>query len=310
MKLLKGEAFERARTFVAEQGRDLDRRLLSHYFDNGPAAAVMEELPNYQNDDGGFGNGLEPDVQMPGSSVLTTTMALRILREVGATSEDEIVQKAIEYLMAQYDSTRRIWPIVPPEVDDFPHAPWWNFENTADTFGHFLANPRAEVVGYLHEYRELAPAALVEQLTEEVVEHAGALPDEMNMYDFLCYVHLAETAGLPQPWKGTLTEVLARRARYVAAGSPEELEQPSARPLWLAPAPTSMLADALKSEVDMNLDFDIEHQNPDGSWSPAWSWYGQYEEAWEQAEQQWKSCLTVEILKALKEFGRIEGLEG
>ena len=83
-----------------------------------------------------------------------------------------------------------------------------------------------------------------------------------------------------------------------------------ARPLWLAPGPTSILAETLKSEVDMNLDFDIEHQNPDGSWSPAWSWYGQYPEAWEQAEQHWKSCLTVEILKALKEFGRIEGLQG
>ena len=93
MKLLKGEAFERARTFVAEQGRELDRRLLSHYFDDGPAAAVMEELANYQNEDGGFGNGLEPDIQMPGSSVLTTTMALRILREVEATSEDEIVRR-------------------------------------------------------------------------------------------------------------------------------------------------------------------------------------------------------------------------
>ena len=58
----------------------------------------------------------------------------------------------------------------------------------------------------------------------------------------------------------------------------------------------------------MNLDFDIEHQNSDGSWSPTWTWYGQYPEVWEQAELHWKSCLTVEILKALKEFGRIEGL--
>ena len=310
MKLLSGDSFEKARTFVVEQGREIDRRLLSHYFDGGPAAAVVEELSDYQNEDGGFGRGLEPDVQMPGSSVLTTTMGLRMLREVKATSSDEIVRKAIGYLMAQYDSSRRVWPIVPQEVDEFPHAPWWSFENTAETFGHFLANPRAEVVGYLHEYRELAPAGLLEQLTEEVAEHIVALPDEMNMYDFICCVHLAETPDLPQPWKDTLTEVLTRRARYVAARSPEELEQPSARPLWLAPAPASILAQTLTNEVHMNLDFDVEHQNADGSWSPAWSWYGQYPEAWEQAEQQWKSCLTVEVLKALKEFGRIEGLEG
>ncbi|MCY3736646.1 MAG: hypothetical protein OXG13_09620 [Gemmatimonadaceae bacterium] len=310
MKLLSADSFDRARTFVVEQGREMDRRLLSFHFEDGPPAAVLEELANYQNEDGGFGRGLEPDVQMPGSSVLTTTMALRILREVKATSSDEIVRKALEYLMTQYDSSRRVWPIVPQEVDEFPHAPWWNFENTAETFGHFLANPRAEVVGYLHQYQELAPAGLTRELTEAVVEHIAGLPDEMNMYDFICCVHLVETPDLPQPWRDTLAELLTRRARYVVAGSPEELKQPSARPLWLAPTPTSVLAETLKSEVEMNLDFDIEHQNPDGSWSPAWSWYGQYPEAWERAEQQWKSCLTVEVLKALREFGRIEGLEG
>ena len=305
MKLLSSDSFERARTFVTERGRELDRRLLSYHFDDGPQAAVLEELANYQNEDGGFGRGLEPDVQMPGSSVITTTIALRILREVRATSNDEIVGKAVRYLVAQYDSSRKIWPIVPQEVDEYPHAPWWNFENTADTFGQFLANPRAEVVGYLHEYPELAPADLTRELTEEVVEHIAGLPDDMNMYDFLCCVHLVETPQLPHRWKDALTQILIQRAHHVVAGSPEELKQPSARPLWLGPTPTSILAETLKSEVEMNLDFDVEHQNPDGSWSPAWSWYGQYPEAWEQAELQWKSCLTVEVLKALKEFGRI-----
>ena len=111
----------------------------------------------------------------------------------------------------------------------------------------------------------------------------------------------------PQAAKDTLAEILIQRAHSVAVHTPEELMGPSARPLWLAAAPTSLLAETLKGEVDMNLDFDIEHQNSDGSWSPTWTWYGQYPEVWEQAEHHWKSCLTVEILKALKEFGRIEG---
>ena len=66
MKLLSADSFDRARTFVMEQGREMDRRLLSFHFDDGPRAAVLEELANYQNEDGGFGRGLEPDVQMPG----------------------------------------------------------------------------------------------------------------------------------------------------------------------------------------------------------------------------------------------------
>ena len=103
MKLLTSDSFEKARTFVMEQGRELERRLLSYYFDDGTPAAVLSELASYQNQDGGFGNGLEPDIQLPDSSVITTTIALRILREVGATSDDEIVRKAIQYLLAEYD---------------------------------------------------------------------------------------------------------------------------------------------------------------------------------------------------------------
>ena len=163
-------------------------------------------------------------------------------------------------------------------------------------------------MGYLYEYHKLAPTDLTKQLTVEVIEYIKTLPDEMNMYDFICCVHLVETAALPQSAKDTLAEILIQRAHSVAVHTPEELTQPSARPLWLAHTSTSLLAETLKSEVDMNLDFDIEHQNSDGSWSPTWTWYGQYPEVWEQAEQHWKSCLTVEILKALKEFGRIEGL--
>ena len=184
MKLLTSDSFEKARTFVIDQGRELERRLLSYYFADGTPAAVLDELANYQNQDGGFGNGLEPDIQLPDSSVITTTIALRILREVKATSNDEIVRKAIQYLLAAYDSTQNRWSIVPQEVDEYPHAPWWNFENTADTFGNFLANPRAEVVGYLHEYHELVPTDLTKQLTVEVIEHIKTLPDEMKHVRF------------------------------------------------------------------------------------------------------------------------------
>ena len=308
MKLLTSDSFEKARTFVMEQGRELERRLLSYYFDDGTPTAVLDELANYQNQDGGFGNGLEPDLQLSDSSVITTTIALRILREVKATSSDEIVRKAIQYLLAEYDSTQSTWPIVPQAVDEYPHAPWWNFENTADTFGNFLANPRAEVVGYLHEYHELVPTDLTKQLTVEVIEHIKTLPDEMNMYDFICYVHLVETANLPHSSKDTLAAILLQRAHLCQIRRRSHAGRTDGTPLWLAATPTSLLAETLKSEVDMNLDFDIEHQNSDGSWSPTWTWYGQYPEAWEQAEQHWQSCLTVEILKALKEFGRIEGL--
>ena len=70
-------------------------------------------------------------------------------------------------------------------------------------------------------------------------------------------------------------------------------------------AALSPLAAELKDEVEMNLDFEIEQQGEDGSWSPNFSWDDQYPEAWRTAKKEWKSRLTVDILKTLKDFGRI-----
>ena len=39
MKLLTSDSFEKARTFVMEQGRELERRLLAFYFDDGTPPA-------------------------------------------------------------------------------------------------------------------------------------------------------------------------------------------------------------------------------------------------------------------------------
>ena len=78
------------------------------------------------------------------------------------------------------------------------------------------------------------------------------------------------------------------------------------KPLWLVTSPKSPLAAGLQDEVEMNLDFEIEQQGEDGAWSPNFSWGEQYPEAWQTAKKEWQSRITVDILKTLKDFGRIE----
>ena len=56
----------------------------------------------------------------------------------------------------------------------------------------------------------------------------------------------------------------------------------------------------------MNLDFEIGQQGEDGSWSPNFSWDDQDPEAWQTAKKEWQSRITVDTLKTLKDFGRIE----
>ena len=307
MNRLTQAAFQSAKNFIMDQGRALDQRRFEFHFEAGSADAVLTALASYQNQDGGFGNGLEPDIRTSASSAIATTVGFQILREIRAPAECALVRKGIEYFVATYDASRGVWPIIPPEVEEAPHAPWWNYQNSAETFGQFLVNPRAEIVGYLHEFSDGAQTELLKPLAATLLEHLDSMPDKMEMHDILCFVKLAETETLPNSEK--VWENLAQAAAPRIARSPEQLTGYVLKPLWLVSSPKSPLAAEFKGEVAMNLDFEIEQQGGDGSWSPNFSWGDQYPETWQIAKKEWQSRFTVDTLITLKDFDRIEQVD-
>ena len=304
MKKLTQAAFQRAKNFIMEHGRTLDQKRFEFHFENGSADAVLAALSPYQNDDGGFGHSLEPDLRTSASSAIVTTIGFQILREIQAPVSHRLVRKGIQYFIDTYDESQQVWHIISPEVEDAPHAPWWNYEKSAASFGRFLVNPRAEIVGYLHEFREGVPTKLLNTVTAAVLEHLDSLSDEMEMHDTLCCVRLAETQVLPD--RDKVWAKLAQAATHGVARNAEQLTGYVLKPLWVVPSPESPLAAEFKSEVEMNLDFEIGQQGEDGSWSPNFSWDDQYPEAWQTAKKEWQSRITIETLKTLKDFGRIE----
>ena len=307
MKRLTQAAFKSAKNFIMDQGRALDQRRFEFHFEAGSADAVLAELVSYQNDDGGFGNSLEPDIRTSASSALATTVGFQILREIRAPAGHALVRKGIEYFVATYDESRQVWPIIPPGVAEAPHAPWWNYETSAETFGQFLVNPRAEIVGYLHEFSDGVPTKLLKPLAATVLEHLDSLSDEMEMHDILCLARFAETEALPN--RNKVWEKLARVAAPRVAQNAEQLTGYVLKPLWLVHSPESPLAAGLKNEVAMNLDFEIEQQGEDGSWSPNFSWGDQHPDTWQKAKKEWQSRFTVDTLKTLRDFGRIKQID-
>lgn len=64
--------FDRAKVFIKTKARGLERSLFEYEFENGSQESVLAELITYQNKDGGFGNGIEPDFWLPNSSPMAT----------------------------------------------------------------------------------------------------------------------------------------------------------------------------------------------------------------------------------------------
>ncbi len=303
MNKLSKTARQNAVAFLRREARPLEQKLYNFHFENGPAAEVLAELARFQNPDGGFGHGLEPDLRLPGSSVIATTIAFQRLRELDTPKDHPLIVGGCRYLREQYNEAASSWAIMPPNVDEAPHAPWWTY---GGDLSRSQANPRAEIAGYLHEYADHFPEPMRRKVGQVVVEHLLDHPDDMPMHDFLCYVRFYETPALPAAIKTTIVEKMKRVADRIVARDPESWKEYGLPPLSVVTSPGSDFAPLFRAALDANLDFEIAQQTEAGYWAPNWTWGDLWPEAWAQAERDWRGVLTLNALKTLHTFGRLE----
>ena len=303
---LTSDAFRKASNFMKLLARPLERAMFQHEVEDGPVQAVVDALAEFQNDDGGFGHGIEPDIWMPDSSPLSTTVALQHVSALGLSHDHPLVSSAIAYLIDRYDTKRAGWSKVSWEVEDAPHAPWWNYSPRLD--GPFdpagWGNPSAEIIGYFHEYRSLVPREFLDMTTALALENLAEQPAEIEMHVLLCYLRMQ--ARLPDDIAAGLSDQLTAAGQAVVATGPSEWKSYHAPPIGLAPNPDSLLAISLRTTTDKYLDHLIESQSSDGSWAPFWTWGEQYAHAWEVAKRQWAGHLTLSNLRAFKAYDRLE----
>lgn len=308
MKKLSCEAQARAKAFIKRHARPLEQGIYAYEFGQGPKEAIFEALAAFQNPGGGFGNALEPDLRLPDSSVLATTVGLQVLREFDAPADHPLVRGAMRYLLHTFDPAAMAWPITPPHTDDAPHAPWWTYgEDVAASWNSFLVNPRVEIIGYLYDYAPPGlPAWVRKQLTAAAVAYLDEYPDKVQMFDLLCYNRLINTRALPEDTRATLIAKLTPLVDKLVIKDSAEWEKYNLMPLELVDTPDSPFAGVLADALTQNLDFEIERQHADGSWKPKWTWGDSYPDEWEQAKQEWSGMITLRTLKTLRNFGRLE----
>ena len=79
-------------------------------------------LANYQNPDGGFGNGLELDVMAPTSTAVGAECAMMLLDELGVV--DSKMVEHLESWILSLQGENGALPPMQPEIVDYPHDPW------------------------------------------------------------------------------------------------------------------------------------------------------------------------------------------
>ncbi len=304
MNRLTKDALKASGRFLHAQARPLEKARYNYAFGNGSPEAVLEALAKYQNDDGGFGHALEPDLRAPESSALCTTIALQLFRELGTPADHPMMSSVVAFFVKTFDEVRRHWRIIPEEAERSPRAPWWDQADRMERFEGFSLNPTAEILGCLFDCRQQVPEEMITLTSTQVLAELNRI-DQIEMHDLLCCLRLFRTDSLPTDYRQQVEIRLRQLIGKTVARDSEAWKGYSLRPLQVANDPESPFTQGLEDAVAANLDYEIFTQNTDGSWTPTWSWDNAYPGEWEKAKIEWAGVITIEKLLTLKNFKRI-----
>ncbi|MCM3638417.1 hypothetical protein M3152_11970 [Sporosarcina luteola] len=293
MEKLATEQYLQATDFLKSEARPLEKALFEFEFENGSRGQVLEELKVYQNEDGGFGNGLEPDFRCEASSALATTIGLQHLIRVAADQSEPMVQRAIQYALNTFDEEKMGWEIVPKEVETAPRAIWWNYGGDWP-----WGNPSAEMTGLLHHYKGLVPADFLEKLTAHAIVYVNVEATN-DFHELQCLVKLMRE--LPAEEAGKISARVREIAHHSVTTDQEKWLDYCLLPLQVVSSQTSFLYEDFKDIIPANIQHLASSQTENGSWEPTWAW-GRYEDVWETAKQEWSGVLTLDNLRVLRAF--------
>lgn len=311
MKMLSAIRFGDAVIFLNEQGRPLDAALHHCAFSEGDAGAGAELLARFQNEDGGYGHGLEPDAVVPVSSVLDTTHALQIAERLHLSADHPQVGKAMAYLRTTYDDRCGGWPIRPYASAKTVCAPWWKSENQQSwqtKMQEGRLNPTAEVLGYFLRYGVAQDRGLIEKVVANVGRWIEQAKEPLKNHELLCLARLTRAPKLSdelrEAWVSRISWDVADRVET----DPACWDRYGLKPWWIAETPGDARLRGLEPGlIEAMLDHEIGRQEPGGGWPPFWDWAGLHPEAWPAARLAWKSVLTEQMLRVLRGFRRLPG---
>ena len=284
------DSFAAAERFLRAEARLLEQRLFATLFHGAPAAGVVDALRGYQNDDGGFGHGLEPDKRCPASLPIDVEIALQTLVAAG-TTDAPMLRRAVDFLEGR--TVAGAVPLAGPVIEDYPRAAHW----TDWTYEPGL-NPTAGLAGLLHRldfahpWRDAATRYCWQALENEPLPDDGHALSEV--LTFLAHVPDRERADKQA---AAVVEHLMAAPLYHADPAAEGY---GLTPLFFAPAADSRWRPLFPEEqLDAHLDHLLRSQQADGGWQITW------EPPSAASRLEWRGIVTLGALRTLDSYGRL-----
>jgi hypothetical protein len=176
MRTIDENQVKTIKEFIFKNGRLIERRLFSFFFENGNKDDVIKALLVYQNLDGGFGNGIEPDILCPDSSAIGAETAMFYLDLLDHV-DNEITDQLYNWIIKGQNEEGYI-NHPPKNMYDYPFQKWWNGPDTLRIFS---------LSGFLKKWG-LGDSVFFGKVKNLYTN--SSLPMEFEIYDYPYFIYL------------------------------------------------------------------------------------------------------------------------
>lgn len=299
--------FEKSEKFIYRNARPLDLARWQYHFEGGSREAVLQALSAYQNEDGGFGHGLEPDFLNPNSSPMATWAATEILKEIEFFDKNHpIVKGILRYLEsgADFDNEHDQWLNTVPTNNDYPHAIWWEYSGKDE----FKYNPSAALAAFIIRLNDKDSALYKKalEIAEAAIEWFISAVPFNEQHVTRCFINLFKAISEKKPEIGSLKlfeEKLRENVKHNICGEKEKWAvEYVTKPSEFAITPDSIFYEDNAEAALYECEFIKEKQLPDGGFAITWQWWTDYKE-YEVSANFWKSDFVIRNMLYLKSYG-------
>lgn len=305
MKKLSKALLNQLNSYMCTEARPLERSIFNYYFNDSSSDDILDSLEVFQNSDGGFGQGIEPDFKLKCSSPMSTSIGLRQLSKIDNSDRAQnMIAKAIKYLEKTFDSDRNGWYSVPSDVNNYPHAPWWEFRDDINmtVIDYSWGNPTAELIGYIYKYREYLNKLNVDSLISYAITDLNKRTEFNSEHEIFCYIHMYN--AIDKELSSQVEDTLKLAISQLVNINQSEWINYVPTPLKFIDMDSKNFFGIKVKTINQNLDYLIDRLEQDGRILPTWQW-DKYLKEWEITKIEWMGILTCEALLSLLKFNRI-----
>lgn len=270
---------KRARDFVYSTGTLWEKALFAYLFQQGSLEHLHQCLLCYKNPDGGWGHGIEHDLQAPDSNTTALEYTLSVLMRDTNIPLGKLLDGTPQWLEGQRNADGSLKN--PDSIFEYPIAPWW---------AEWRGQPAPDsIVGNLTKAGCVTPS-LAKSTRQWVQENLTLEKIKANEWLFMAYHgfdYFMNVDDFPQVevYRQAVIDNIIALARQAPEKQYFTLFQ-------FVTTPDSPIARALPDVITRNLDYLASVQRDDGGWSD------------EHDMKHWQPYFTTIVLLALHRFGR------